>query len=307
MAVYFKDGALVKKGDPLFLIDPRPYVAAADQAAAQVAAAKARASFATTDFARAQKLITDNAIAKRDFDQKSNDALAALANVKAAEAALENAQVNLGYTRINAPVSGRMSRAEMTVGNVVAPGISSPPLTTLVSVSPMYAAFDVDEQTYLKYLSHDSKAAVPVRLGLANETGYSRQGKISSVDNVLNTSSGTIRVRATFENTDGALVPGLYARVEVGGGAPHPAVLIDDRAVGTDQAKKFVLVIDAQNHARYREVTLGDMFDGMRVITAGLQPGEKIVVSGLQRVRPGSEVKANPVPMSGENSAAQGA
>jgi membrane fusion protein, multidrug efflux system len=305
MAVYFKDGALVKKGDPLFLIDPRPYVAAVDQAAAEVAAAKARASFATADFARAQRLITDNAIAKRDFDQKSNDALAALANVKAAEAALESAQVNLGYTRITAPVSGRMSRAEMTVGNVVAPGISSPALTTLVSVSPMYAAFDVDEQTYLKYLSHDSKAAVPVRLGLANESGYSRLGKIASVDNVLNTSSGTIRVRAMFENTDGVLLPGLYARVEVGGGAPHPAVLIDDRAVGTDQAKKFVLVVDAQNHARYREVTLGDMFDGMRVITAGLQPGEKIVVSGLQRVRPGSEVKAHPVPMSGENTAAQ--
>ena len=307
MAVYFKDGAMVKKGDPLFLIDPRPYVAAVDQAAAQVAAAKARASFATTDFARAQKLITDNAIAKRDFDQKSNAALEATADVKAAEAALENAQVNLGYTRITAPVAGRMSRAEMTLGNVVAAGVSAPALTTLVSVSPMYAAFDVDEQTYLKYLSHDSKAAVPVRLGLANETGYSRLGKIASVDNVLNTSSGTIRVRATFENTDGALVPGLYARVEVGGGAPHPAVLIDDRAVGTDQAKKFVLVVDSQNHAIYREVTLGDMFDGMRVITAGLQPGEKIVVSGLQRVRPGSEVKANPVPMAGENTAAQGA
>ena len=146
-----------------------------------------------------------------------------------------------------------------------------------------------------------------MRLGLANETGYSRLGKIASVDNVLNSSSGTIRVRATFENSDGVLVPGLYARVEVGGGAPHPAVLIDDRAVGTDQAKKFVLVVDAQNHARYTEVTLGDMFDGMRVITAGLKPGDKIVVSGLQRVRPGSEVKADPVPMSGENSAAQGA
>jgi membrane fusion protein, multidrug efflux system len=307
VAVYFKDGALVKKGDPLFLIDPRPYVAAVDQAAAQVAAAKARASFATTDYARAQKLIADNAIAKRDFDEKANNALEADANVKAAQAALETAQVNLGYTRIVAPVAGRMSRAEMTVGNVVAAGMGSPALTTLVSVSPMYASFDVDEQTYLQYLSRDSKTTVPVRLGLANETGYSRQGKVASVDNQLDSSSGTIRVRATFDNADGVLVPGLYARVAVGGGTPHPAVLVDDRAVGTDQAKKFVLVVDAQNRAQYREVTPGNLYDGLRIITAGLQPGERIVVNGLQRVRPGSEVKANPVPMSGENAAAQNA
>jgi membrane fusion protein, multidrug efflux system len=305
MAVYFKDGALVKKGDPLFLIDPRPYVAAVDQADAQLAAARARASFATTDYARAQKLITDNAIAKRDFDQKANDALEANANVKAAQAALENAQINLGYTRITAPVAGRVSRAEITVGNVIAAGVSSPALTTLVSVSPIYASFDVDEQTYLQYLSRDSKKVVPVRLGLVNESGYSRTGRVASVDNQLDSNSGTIRVRATFDNADGALVPGLYARVAVGGGEPHPALLIDDRAVSTDQAKKFVLVVDAQNHAQYREVTQGNMYEGLRVITAGLQPGERIVVSGLQRVRPGSEVKPNLVPMSGENTAAQ--
>jgi multidrug efflux system membrane fusion protein len=305
VAVYFKDGALVKKGDPLFLIDPRPYVAAVDQAAAQLAAAKARASFAVTDYARAQKLIADNAIAKRDFDQKSNSALEAQADVKAAQAALETAQVNLGYTRITAPVSGRMSRAELTVGNIVAVGSAAPALTTLVSVSPMYASFDVDEQTYLQYLSRDNKGAIPVRLGLANETGYSRLGKVASVDNELNSSSGTIRVRATFDNADGVLLPGLYARVEVGGGAPHPAVLIDDRAVGTDQDKKFVLVVDQQSHAQYRAVTTGNMYQGMRVITAGLKPGERIVVSGLQRVRPGSPVTPNVVPMTGENTAAQ--
>jgi multidrug efflux system membrane fusion protein len=306
MAVYFKDGQLVNKGDPLFLIDPRPYVAAVDQAIAQVAAATARARFSSTDYARAQKLLSDNAIAKRDFDEKANATLEADANVKAAKAALENAQVNLGYTRITAPVSGRMSRAEMTVGNIVAAGFSSPPLTTLVSVSPMYAAFDVDEQTYLKYLGRDSKVDVPVRLGLANETGYSRVGKIASVDNQLNSGSGTIRVRATFDNPDGVLVPGLYARVAVGGGASHPAVLIDDRAVSTDQAKKFVMVIDEKSHAQYRAVTLGNMVDGLREILSGLKPGETIIVSGLQRVHPGDEVKAHTVPMAGENTPAPG-
>jgi len=202
-------------------------------------------------------------------------------------------------------VAGRVSRAEITVGNVIAAGVSSPALTTLVSVSPIYASFDVDEQTYLQYLSRDSKKVVPVRLGLVNESGYSRTGRVASVDNQLDSNSGTIRVRATFDNADGALVPGLYARVAVGGGEPHPALLIDDRAVSTDQAKKFVLVVDAQNHAQYREVTQGNMYEGLRVITAGLQPGERIVVSGLQRVRPGSEVKPNLVPMSGENTAAQ--
>jgi membrane fusion protein, multidrug efflux system len=299
-AVYFKDGDLVKKGAPLFLIDPRPYEAAADQAAAQVAAAKARATFTAIDFDRSKKLLPTSAIPKREYDQNADNMLEAEASVKAAQAALETAQVNLGYTRIVAPVSGRMSRAELTVGNIVAAGTSSPALTTLVSVSPMYAAFEVDEQTYLQYLSREPRSNVPVRLGLANESGYSRSGNIASVDNQLNPGSGTIRVRATFDNSDGSLLPGLYARVAVGGGLPHRAILIDDRAVSTDQAKKFVLVVDAQSHAQYREVTLGNMYEGLRVITVGLQPGERIVVSGLQRVHPGGEVKVNTIPMSGE-------
>ena len=304
MAVYFKDGELVKQGAALFLIDPRPYAAALQQATAQVAAARARARFAASDYTRAQKLIADNATSTRDLEAKANEASEAEANVKAAEAEVQVAQVNLGYTKIMAPVSGRISRAELTIGNIVVAGNGSPPLTTLVSVSPMYASFDVDEQTYLEYLSRGSKSAVPVRLGLANETGYSRMGKISSVDNELNSTSGTIRVRATFENPDGALLPGLYARVEVGSGEPHPAVLVDDRAVSTDQAKKYVLVVDDHNHAQYREVTLGGQSEGFRVVTSGLRPGERIVVSGLQRLHPGDEVKANLVPMSGENTVA---
>src|SRR3984957_10842337 len=299
VAVHFKDGALVRKGDPLFTIDPRPYVAEVDRASAQLAAARARNGYTATDAARADRLLVDNAIAKRDYDQAQNAAREAQANLKAAQAALETAKINLGYTNIVAPVSGRVSRAEMTVGNIVSTGASAPLLTTLVSVSPIYASFDVDEQTYLRYLSRDSRASVPVSLGLANEDGFSREGKVASVDNRLDTSSGTIRVRARFDNADGSLVPGLYARIKVGGGTPHPAVLIDDAAIGTDQDKKYVMVVDKDNRAQYREVTLGTQSDGMRVIVKGLEPNERIVVNGLQRVRPNDVIKPNAVAMAG--------
>jgi multidrug efflux system membrane fusion protein len=257
VAVHFKDGALVKKGDPLFTIDPRPYVAEVDRASAELAAAQARATYSSTDAARADRLLGDNAIAKRDYDEKQNATREAAAGVKAAQAALEAAQVNLSYTTISAPVSGRVSRAELTVGNVVSTGPGAALLTTIVSVSPIYASFDVDEQTYLQYLGRDRNAAVPVSLGLANEEGYSREGTITSVDNRLDTSSGTIRVRASIDNADGTLVPGLYARVKVGGGEAHPAILISDAAVGTDQAKKYVLVVDDTGKVQYREVQLG--------------------------------------------------
>jgi multidrug efflux system membrane fusion protein len=304
MAVYFKDGQMVKKGDPLFLIDPRTYSAAVDRAAAQLAAAHAHEKFTSADSQRAQKLLQGNAISQRDFDDRSNAALVATADVKAAEAALEDARVNLGYTKIVAPVDGRMSRAEQTVGNIVAAGFSSPALTTLVSMNPIYAGFDVDEQTYLKYLSQAADHDVAVRLGLANETGFSRTGKIASVDNQLNSTTGTIRVRASFDNADGVLLPGMFARVAVGGGTAHPAILIDDRAISTDQAKKYVLVLDDKDHAQYREVFPGLMVDGLRVVDSGLKPGERIVVNGLQRVHPGDPVHAKVVPMAGEDTVA---
>jgi len=213
VAVHFEDGTLVKKGDRLFTIDPRPYVAEVGRASAQLAAAQAQETYTATDAARPDRLLADNAIAKRDYDEKQSASRTATANVKAAEAALEVAKVNLGYTEIVAPVSGRVSRAELTLGNVVSSGATAPVLTTLVSVSPIYASFDVDEQTYLRYLNHDANATVPVPLGLANEDGYSRHGTIFSVDNHLDTTSGTIRVRAKFDNADGTLVPGLYARI----------------------------------------------------------------------------------------------
>jgi len=307
VSVNFKDGALVKKGDVLYVIDPRPYAAEVSRAEAQLAAAKARNGYAQSDWERAQRLITDNAIAKRDYDEKQNTAQEALAKVKAAQAALEAARINLGYTTITAPVSGRVSRTESTLGNVVSAGANAAPLTTLVSVSPIYASFDVDEQTYLQYINRARNGGrVSVQLGLANETGYSRTGEIASVDNRLDTSSGTIRVRARFDNADGALVPGLYARIKVEGGEAHDALLIDDAAIGTDQDKKFVFVVDGQGRAAYREVSLGALHGNLRVISAGLHRGERIVVGGIQRVKSGDLVTPHLVPMTGGDDANQG-
>lgn len=297
VGVHFSDGALVNKGDLLFTIDQRPFRAAVDRAAAELAAARARSNYASLDATRAERLVADHAIAIREYDQLQDAAREASANVLSAQAALEAANVNLSYTRIIAPVAGRASRAEWTLGNVVSIGASAPVLTTVVSISPIYASFDVDEQTYLRYLSRASRVDVPVFLGLANESGYSREGKVSSVDNQLDTGSGTIRVRALFENKDQSLVPGLYARIKVGGGAPHAAVLVTSAAIGTDQDKKYVLVLDRDNRVRRREVALGPESDGMTVVSGGLKPGETIVVNGLQRVRSNDIVRPHTVEM----------
>nr|WP_275895990.1 efflux RND transporter periplasmic adaptor subunit [Pseudomonas fluorescens] len=297
VGVHFRDGSLVKRGELLFSIDPKPYQAELDRAAGVLAAAQSRAVFATADAARADRLIDANAISKRDRDEKHNALREAQAQVKTAQAALDSARINLGYTQIVAPVAGRVSRAELTLGNVVASGAAAPRLTTLVSVSPIYASFDVDEQTYLSYLSGASRLAVPVSLGLANESGYSRQGRIDSVDNQLDSRSGTIRVRARFDNANGVLLPGLYARIKVSGGQPHTAVMINDAAVGTDQTRKFVLTVDEQNRAQYREVVLGNLHDGLRVVLSGLKAGDRVIVNGMQRVRPQDSVNAQSVDM----------
>jgi membrane fusion protein, multidrug efflux system len=302
VAVHFKDGATVRKGEPLFTIDPRPFQAEVERVAARVAAARARATYAANDAARAERLLTDNAIARRDFDEKQNAAREASANLNAELAELVNAKVRLSYTKIVAPVAGRVSHAELTVGNVVSSDGAAPVLTTVVSVSPIYASFSVDEQTYLHYLNRHAGAAVPVQMGLADEDGFSRTGSIASVDNHLDTQSGTIRVRARFDNADGSLLPGLYARVKVGSGEPHSAMMVNPAAIGTDQAVQYVLVVDNQNRLHYRKVTLGAMHAGMRIITAGLNPGERIVINGLQRVRPNDIVDAHLVDMSASQS-----
>jgi len=305
-AVHFKEGSLVHKGDVLFSIDPRPYAAEVQRAQAQLAAADARASYSAANLARSQRLIGDNAISRSDFEQTQSDAREAAANQMAAQAALATAKLNLEYTSITAPVSGRVSRANITPGNVVAAGGTAPVLTTLVSVSPIYASFDVDEQSFLKYINptrSGQAAAASVYLGLADEDGFPRTGHVSSVDNSLDTSSGTIRVRAKFDNADGLLLPGLYARIELGSGQPHPAVLIDEKAVSTDQDKRFVLIVDSSNHTAYREIKLGAQQGSLRTVDSGLQSGDRIVVDGLQRVRPGDPITPHSVPMPGADNA----
>lgn len=300
--IYFKDGDLVKKGDVLFTIDPRPFEAEVARAQAQLSGAEARLDYTSHDLERAERLIGDNAIARRDFEEKRNAALEAKAALLAAQAALQTARLNLEYSRITAPVSGRISRAEVTLGNIVSAGASSTPLTTLVSTDNIYAALEVDEQSYLKFIQPGHTSQLKVLLGLANEDSYSREGRIGSVDNRLDTASGTIRVRAVFDNRKGDLLPGLYARVRLGSGSTHPALLIDEKAVGTDQDKRYVLVVDAQNQANYREIRLGAAHGELRVVENGLQPGERIVVNGLQRVRPGSQVSPHLVAMPGSAS-----
>jgi len=296
VGVHFADGALVEAGDLLFTIDPRPYEAAVDQAKAALTAAQALVAYTASDVARAKRLLANNATAKRDVDEKRNAARVAAADLQAAQARLESAQLDLEHTRITAPISGRMSRAEVTEGNVVAAGPAAAPLATLVSVARMYASFELDEPTFLASVSQArmGQARVPVLLGLTGEAGYPRSGELASVDNVLDPASGTIRVRAVFDNPDGSLVPGLFARIKLGSSAARPAILIDEKAIGTDQNKRFVVVVDEQNKTAYREVHLGATQEGQRVVEAGLRAGERIVVNGLQRIRPGDPVRPLP-------------
>jgi multidrug efflux system membrane fusion protein len=293
--VDFADGQLVKKGDPLFTIDPRPFEAELARAKAVLAGAQARVALAQTNLNRSNRLIATHAIAQSDLDQNNDAMLEANASVEAAEAAVQAAQLNLNYTAITAPVTGRVSRAEITVGNWIGTGVTAPVLTTVVSVSPVYVEFEVDEQTYLKYSENGASGNsgidhIPVSMGLANEDGYPHQGRLESIDNQLDTSSGTIRMRAIFDNASGELTPGLYAKIRTGGSAAETAILVDDRAVGTDQDKKFVMVVDANNKATYRTVVLGPMVDGLRIVRSGLAKGEHIVVNGLQRVQPNAIV-----------------
>ncbi|MEH6436972.1 efflux RND transporter periplasmic adaptor subunit [Massilia sp. DD77] len=294
-AVNFKPGAEVKKGDLLFVIDPRPYQAEADRAGAAAAAAKARADLARLELQRAERLLLDKAIAQREFDERSASQKELDASARAAQAQHEAAKLNLAYTRVLSPIDGRVSKAEITLGNLVD---ASAVLTSVVSMDRIYASFDGDEDTYLR-VSRRAHAgqAVDVKVGLANEDGFPHSGKLEFVDNRLDSESGSVRMRATLANADRQLAPGLFARVQIAGGEPRPQVLITDRAVGTDQDRKFVFVVDKDNKAEYRAVKLGPAIDGLRIVRSGLKAGEKIVVNGLQRVRPGAPIAPQVVPM----------
>jgi multidrug efflux system membrane fusion protein len=221
---------------------------------------------------------------------------------------VQSARLNLQYTAITAPISGRASRAEITVGNLVGAGAATPPLTTLVSVSPVFVSFEIDERTFIRYAAKGAAGnsgveRIPVSLGLASEDGYPHRGRLKAFDNRLDATSGTIRVRAVFDNPNGVLTPGMFARVRTGGSTETAAILIEDKAVGTDQDKKFVMVVDAENKVRYRGVTLGPVINGLRVVRSGLAKDERIVVNGLQRVRPNDPVTPQPVAMAGSSSA----
>ena len=306
-AVHFREGALVKKGELLLTIDPAPYAAEAERAGAQVAAAQARLAQAKGEHDRSQRLWSEQAISKREFDERTNGKGEADANLRAAQAALQTAQLSLGYTQVRAPVAGRVGKLEVTVGNLVAAGPGAPVLTTLVSVSPIYASFDADEQVVARALKEVQGAGaagsrqlerIPVQMGTAASTDTPFEGRLQLVDNQVDAKSGTVRARAVFDNKDGQLMPGQFARIRMGQATQATALLVNERAVGTDQNKKFVLVVGADNKAAYREVTLGASVNGLRVVKNGLAPNERIVVNGLQRVRPGALVAPQQVEMS---------
>ena len=302
--IRFREGALVQKDDVLVVIDPALYAAEVARAEAQVAAAQAKLVFTKSDYERAQQLTGSQTISQRDQDNRINAFREAEANLKAAQATLKTAQLNLGYTEVRAPVTGRVGKREITVGNLIAAGPGSPLLTTIVSTSPIYASFNADEQVVLRALNalgEDNAASktgrIPVKMGTATSDGTPFEGHMQLIDNQVDPRSGTVRVRAVFDNKDGRLIPGQFVRLQMGQPKTERALMINERAVGTDQNKKYVMVVTQDNKAEYREVTLGVAVDGLRMVTGGLKAGEHIVVKGLQRIRPGASVAPETVAM----------
>ena len=300
--VRFRNGQQVKKGDILFVIDPRPYEAAVAKGEADLATAKSNASFAHTDLARATALINAQAISRTYYDQRVNAEGVADASIKSAEAELATARVDLDHAYVKAPIDGRVSRAELTVGNVVQSGASAPLLTSIVSNDGIYADFDVDEQTYLDTVrTHAATPArqenIPVDLTIPGDSGHAWQGTIESFDNQINAGTGTIRARARFANADGTLVPGMFVSVRLASVRDKSAILVPEAALGNDQSKRFVFVVDRRDHADYRAVALGEEVSGERVVTSGLRDGDRVIVNGLQKVQPGTLVDpaADPV------------
>lgn len=309
MSVNFVEGEDVSKDELLFEIDPRPFEAALDAAKAQVAQWKAALDKATATAARIEKLRESEAASPEQLDEAVAEKAVAQANLDGALAAVRDAELNLDYTKIRAPFDGRVGRALIKAGNLISPGTTSTtPLTRIVSVDPMHVYFDIDERTLLRVQQESrrqrpelkekkvSEANWPVSIGLAIEKGFPHEGVLDFVDNRVDPSTGTIRVRAKFDNKDRVLTSGLFVRVKLPTGEPHMQLLIPERALGTDQGQKYVIVVDEANHAEYRPVTLGTRTsDGLRIVTEGLQAGETIVVDGIQRVRPGMQVNPQEV------------
>ncbi|WP_449545859.1 efflux RND transporter periplasmic adaptor subunit [Lelliottia amnigena] len=304
--VNYTDGQEVKKGEVLFTIDDRTYRAALEQAQASLARAKAQASLAQSEANRTDKLINTHLVSREEWEQRRSAATQAQADIRAAQAAVDTAQLNLDFTKVTAPIDGRASRALITSGNLVTAGDSASVLTTLVSQKTVYVYFDVDESTYLHYQNlarsgqgaSSNHMALPVEIGLTGEDGYPHQGKVDFLDNQLTPSTGTIRMRALLDNAQRQFTPGLFARVRLPGSAEFNATLIDDKAVLTDQDRKYVYIVDKEGKAQRRDITPGRLAAGLRIVQRGLNPGDKVIVDGLQKVfMPGMPVNAKTVAM----------
>ena len=302
--VHFNEGALVDKGDLLVQIDPKPFATEVARLKAELQSAQSAAVQAEKEYRRAEKLSSQRAISAELLDSRLARKQQTAATVASVEAALERAELDLSYTRITAPISGRVSYAQVTAGNFVSAGQSQ--ITSLVSTEKMYAYFDVDEQSYLKYarLAETGKRADtrdstsnPVYMALANDSNYQYVGRVDFVDNRIDAQTGTIRIRASFPNEDNDLLPGLFARIRLVGSDSYEGILIDEKAVGTDLNNKFVLVVNSNNELEYRAIELGEKVNGLRIVTEGLTPTDKIVVNGLQRVRANMQVDPQLVPM----------
>ncbi|MGU7770763.1 efflux RND transporter periplasmic adaptor subunit [Burkholderia sp. MR1-5-21] len=294
--VAYKEGDLVPQGAVLFMIDPRPYRIALDRATAQRQRVRAAASLAQVQFKRVQTLIDAHATSQEELDNARATDAQARADLQAAEAAVADAQLNLGFTEVRAPIAGRVGRALATVGNLARADDTL--LTTVVSQDPVYVYFDCDEQSYLRYNArradpaHRAIGADPVRVGLANETGFPHAGTVDFLDNRLDPATGTIRARVRLSNADHTFTPGLYARVQLVSSRDQDALLVDDKAVLTDQDRKYVYVVGAGDKALRRDVTIGRELDGERIVEKGLQAGDRVIVEGVQRVYyPGAPVK----------------
>lgn len=290
--IRFKDGQHVEKDDVLILIDPRPYQAAVDQAEAALDVAVTQANLAEKEYQRAKKLIETDAIAQGLLDERLNKRGSAAATVKGAKALLESAKIDLDYAHVKAPIAGKISRAEITEGNLVQAGAGAPLLTSIVADDKMYVDFEIDERTYLKSVKANAGSGdvkVPVKLVLLNgDIEY--EGVVDSFDNRIDPSSGTMRARAVFENKDKFLLPGMSVSILMGSTGDQKRIMVSERAIGTDQDRKFVYTVNGDNTAKYREVKIGDSINGQRVILSGLEEGEKIITDGLVRIRPGMPV-----------------
>ena len=286
--VHFTDGALVRKGDLLFSIDPRPFEAEAARAQSQLTSMKARFELAQSELARAQKLLDSQAVSKQEVDQLAAGQRTSQADIQGAEAALRIARLNIEYAQVRAPIAGRVSRANVTAGNVVN---EQSVLTTIAGVSKVYAYFDGSERTYLRLKDPKTGGRAPkVRMALLDEQGFPHEGEVDFIDNRLNPQTGAVRMRATFDNAGSRFTPGLSARLRMESATAYDAVLVPERAIGTDQTKKFVYVVEADGKPQFREVHLGALAEGMRVVQGSVKPGEHVVVDGLQRIQPGMTV-----------------